>query len=134
MAEAAGTGASATGRRSRRGFRFEIADDEEGRAASQVLTPVDVRRRTADLPAPLDRRGRAASSSREWRRQAGLSNTRSTSPRAELADVKAAIEQVLAPYVHARRAPDRPAGTRPVRLIRYVLPGRPPTTTARRPS
>ena len=40
----------------------------------------------------------------------------------ELADVDAAIEQVLAPYV-TRVARDRPARTRAVRMIRYVLPG-----------
>lgn len=52
---------------------------------------------------------------------AGLSNTRVVVSRTELERIGDAIEQILAPYV--LRGPDeRPAGSRGVRLMRYVLP------------
>ena len=110
VGEAAGTAASATGSRSRRGFRFELGDDDEGLAASRVLT-----RSMFDQYAGLPARWIAEIEpdlEPRWRRQAGLSNTPSAHPR-ELADVEAAIEQVLAPYVTARGA--GPAGPDPRR-------------------
>ena len=118
---AAGTGASATGRRSRRGFRFELGDDDEGLAASRVLTR-SMFEQAADLPARW-----AAETEPDPRAPRGGARPGCPTPRfhvtaRELADVEAAIEQVLAPYV-TRAVQDRPAGTRPVRMIRYVLPG-----------
>ncbi len=57
----------------------------------------------------------------EWRRLGGLANTRVVIAAGELARVEEEIERVLAPYV-TRAAEDRPAGSRRVRLLRYVLP------------
>jgi DNA-binding transcriptional ArsR family regulator len=103
-----------------RGFRFEFADDEEGLAASRVLSR-SMFDQAADLPARWAAETEPALEPR-WRREAGLSNTTFHVTARELAAVNAAIEQVLAPYV-TRAARDRPARTRPVRMIRYVLPG-----------
>ena len=105
----------------RAGSGSSSGDDDEGRAASRVLSRHDVRagRRPAR---PLARRGRARTSSPQWRRLAGLSNTRRPRHRRELADVEAAIEQVLAPYVTRAARTGRP-DARGVRMIRYVLPG-----------
>lgn len=102
------------------GFRFELGDDDEGLAASRVLTR-SMFDQAADLPARWAAETEPDLEPR-WRRQAGLSNTTFHVTARELADVEAAIEQVLAPYV-TRAVQDRPARTRPVRMIRYVLPG-----------
>jgi DNA-binding transcriptional ArsR family regulator len=102
------------------GFRFELGDDDEGLAASRVLTR-SMFAQAADLPARWAAETEPALEPR-WRREAGLSNTTFHVTARELADVEAAIEQVLAPYV-TRVAQDRPARTRAVRMIRYVLPG-----------
>ncbi|WP_406041164.1 helix-turn-helix domain-containing protein [Micromonospora sp. NBC_00898] len=104
---------------SARGIRFQFPDDEEGRAASQVLSRTmfaqheDVPRRwLAHVEPGLEP---------EWRREAGMSNTGVGLTVAELAAVNAAIERVLAPYV-TRDAADQPPGARYVRFVRYVLP------------
>jgi hypothetical protein len=102
-----------------RGFRFDFPDDDEGRAASQVLSRT-MFEQYADLPrrwmAEVEQRLEPA-----WRREAGLSNTRVELTADELVRVNAEIERVLAPYVtRAREA--TPAGARGVRLLRYVLP------------
>jgi DNA-binding transcriptional ArsR family regulator len=105
-----------------RGFRFASpADpaDEEGTAAARVLSE-HLFTRSADLPRRwledvepgLDP---------GWRRLAGLSNTRVVVSRPELERISQAIEQILAPYV-LRASGERPAGSRGVRLMRYVLP------------
>jgi DNA-binding transcriptional ArsR family regulator len=105
-----------------RGFRFAApADptDAEGVSAARVLTrylltrSVETLRRWAedvepDLPA-------------EWRRLAGLSDTRLVVSGAELEHILDAIEVVLAPYV-LRDPGERSAGSRGIRLLRYVLP------------
>lgn len=60
----------------------------------------------------------------EWLALSGLANTRILATAAELADVEARIEEVLAPYVLRKDDPgDRPEGVRGVRILRYVLPG-----------
>jgi DNA-binding transcriptional ArsR family regulator len=102
-----------------RGFRFEVGVDEEGAAAGRALSQ-QMFLRAGDLPnrwitevAPeLDP---------EWRRLGGLANTRVVLSAEELAELGDAIEQLLAPYV-MRAAAERPAGSRGVRLMRYVLP------------
>jgi DNA-binding transcriptional ArsR family regulator len=60
----------------------------------------------------------------EWLALSGLANTRILTTAAELADVEAKLEAILAPYVLRKDDPDdRPDGVRGVRILRYVLPG-----------
>ncbi|MGA8113326.1 MAG: helix-turn-helix domain-containing protein [Actinocatenispora sp.] len=105
-----------------RGFRFEVPDepdDQEGRSAARALSE-QMFLRYADLPARwlADVEPRLEPT---WRRNAGLANTRVVVTAEELAAIEDAIEQVLVPY--ARRDPQqRPAGSRAVRLMRYLLP------------
>ncbi|CAN5695161.1 helix-turn-helix domain-containing protein [soil metagenome] len=100
-----------------RGFRFEFPDDDEGRAASQVLSG-SMFEQSADLPrhwaAEVEPHLEPA-----WRREAGLSNTGVRLTVEELARVNAEIERVLAPYVTRDEVP---GDARVVRLLRYVLP------------
>ncbi|MDI6102317.1 helix-turn-helix domain-containing protein [Actinoplanes sp. NEAU-A12] len=103
-----------------RGFRFSApADDEAGATAARALAQ-EMFLRYADLPhrwiTEVEPR-----LSPEWRRLGGLSNTRVSVTAEELAAIEDAIERVLAPYV-TRDAEKRPARSRPVRLMRYVLP------------
>ncbi|MEU2677417.1 helix-turn-helix domain-containing protein [Streptomyces sp. NPDC007107] len=105
-----------------RGFRFESPQDpadEEGRSAARVLSQqmflrrADVPNRWADEVEPgLDT---------AWRRLAGLADTRVVVSADELAAIEDGIERVLAPYV-MRDPEERPADSRGVRLMRYVLP------------
>lgn len=66
----------------------------------------------------------------EWRRSAGLSNTTVAITADELAEVEAAIEELLAPYVLRKAGGEVAEGARRVRLLRYVLPSAPDTTVA----
>ena len=100
-----------------RGIRFEFPDDDEGRAASDVLSSTmfeqyaDLPRRwMAEVQPDLDP---------EWRREGGLSNTGVRLTHEELERVNAEIERVLAPYVTRDEVPE---DARVVRLLRYVLP------------
>ena len=102
-----------------RGFRFEFPDDDEGRAASQVLSRT-MFEQYAGLPQHwMDEVEPALEPG--WRREAGLSNTRVELTVDELETVSAEIERLLAPYV-TRDRENRPDGVRGVRLLRYVLP------------
>ncbi len=117
-----GTGGDARKRyweASARGFRFQFPDDDEGQAASQVLSQA-LFAQYADAP----QRWMTEVEPRlepEWRREAGVSNTEVRLTVAELAAVNAAIEQALAPYV-TRDAADQPSDARHVRFMRYVMP------------
>jgi DNA-binding transcriptional ArsR family regulator len=102
-----------------RGFRFEFPDDDEGRAASQVLSRT-MFEQYADLPQHWMEEVEPVLEP-EWRREAGLSNTRVALTVEELEIVNAEIERLLAPYVTRERG-DRPANARGVRLLRFVLP------------
>ena len=103
-----------------RGFRFTPSEDETGREAAVLLSRV-VFDQARDLP---DRWAAEAEPLLEddWRASAGLSNTRIVVTSEELAEVEAAIEQVLAPYVLRKSEPDVVPGARSVRMLRYVLP------------
>ncbi|MFJ5231105.1 ArsR/SmtB family transcription factor [Kitasatospora sp. NPDC088391] len=102
-----------------RGFRFAAGAEEGSAEAASALSQL-MFQRSAALPArwmaevepelPL-----------EWRTLSGLANTRVVLSPEELAGLEAAVEQLLAPYVHRERA-DWPAGARTVRLMRYALP------------
>ncbi|MFG2597922.1 ArsR/SmtB family transcription factor [Streptomyces sp. NPDC048462] len=105
-----------------RGFRFAEPQDPadvEGRSAARELSRqmflrhADAPARWADEVEPvLDP---------AWRGPAGLADTRVTVSAEELAAIQDGIERILAPYV-TRDPADRPAGSRGVRLMRYVLP------------
>lgn len=102
-----------------RGYRVEVPEDEEGRSAARALSR-EMFVRSADLP------HRWATETEpgldpEWRRLAGLANTRVVVSADELAAIEDAIEAVLAPYV-TRAAAQRPSDARGVRLLRYHLP------------
>jgi DNA-binding transcriptional ArsR family regulator len=102
-----------------RGFRFEVPDDPEGRAAAQGLASQMFlqyehlpRQWMAEVAPDLEP---------EWGRLGGLANTRVVVTAAELAGIEAEIERLLSPYV-LRDPADRPRGARGVRLMRYLLP------------
>ena len=105
-----------------RGFTFEVSADpadEDARSAARMLSH-QMFLRSADLP----QRWLAAVEPEldpEWRRLAGLSNTRVVVTAAELDAIEDAVELLLAPYV-TRAPPHHPADARGVRLLRYVLP------------
>ncbi|MFJ3221501.1 ArsR/SmtB family transcription factor [Kitasatospora sp. NPDC086801] len=102
-----------------RGFRFGAPDDEAGQSAARVLSR-EMFARSADLPQRW-----VTETEPEldpvWRKPAGLANTRVVVSPEELAAIEDAIEAVLAPYV-TRDPARRPADSRGVRLLRYVLP------------
>ncbi|WP_329585891.1 helix-turn-helix domain-containing protein [Kitasatospora sp. NBC_01250] len=102
-----------------RGFRFEVGGDGEGTAAARALSR-QMFLRSGDLPnrwlAEVE-----PGLDPEWRKHAGLANTRVVLSTEELAELWDGIEQLLAPYV-MREPADRPAGSRGVRLMRYALP------------
>ncbi|WP_406096182.1 ArsR/SmtB family transcription factor [Streptomyces sp. NBC_01013] len=105
-----------------RGFRFETPQDpadDEGRTAARELSR-QMFLRYADVP------GRWAAEVEPgldpaWRGAAGLAHTRVVVTVEELAAIEDGIERVLAPYV-TRDPADRPADSRSVALMRYVLP------------
>ena len=102
-----------------RGFRFEMPEDEEGRSAARVLTG-EMFARNADLPLRwlMDT---APELEPEWSRIASANNTRIVVTADELAALKDAFEELIAPYVV--REPDRrPSDGRGVRLLMYALP------------
>ncbi|GAA1253136.1 helix-turn-helix domain-containing protein [Kitasatospora nipponensis] len=102
-----------------RGFRFEVTNDGEAGSAAQALAQ-QMFLRSGDLPGRwITEVGPGLEP--EWRRLGGLANTRLTVSAEELARIEEAIERVLAPYVN-REPDERPAGSRGVRLMRYVLP------------
>lgn len=117
-----GTGGDARKRyweASAKGFRFSFPGDEEGQAASQVLSRA-MFTQYADLPQRWMTEVEPHLAA-EWRREAGLSNTNVQLTVAELAAVNAAIEQVLAPYV-TRDSAEQPTDARYVRFMGYVMP------------
>ncbi|MEU1416876.1 helix-turn-helix domain-containing protein [Streptomyces sp. NPDC005731] len=102
-----------------RGFRVEVPEGEEGQSAAHALSR-QMFAGAADLP------HRWLSETEpelepQWRRIAGLANTRVVVTAEELAAIEDAMEAVLAPYV-VRDPAQRPDGSRDVRLLRYVLP------------
>jgi DNA-binding transcriptional ArsR family regulator len=102
-----------------RGVRFELPDDEEGRAAGQVLSRTMMQAATGLPEQWLDEVQPHLEP--EWDREAGLANTRVRVTAAELAELEEAFEALLAPYV-TRADEDVPDDARGVRLLRYTLP------------
>ena len=102
-----------------RGFRFEAAGDEESTSAARMLSR-QMFLRYGDLPQRWAA-GVEPELPPEWRRLAGLANTRVVLSPEELAEVEDGMERLLAPYVN-REPDERPPGSRGVRLMRYFLP------------
>jgi DNA-binding transcriptional ArsR family regulator len=103
-----------------RGFCFKSPEgDEIGSTAARALTR-EMFLRYADLPQRWITEVEPHLPP-EWRSRGGLASTRVVLSTEELAAIEEAIEHVLAPYV-TRPAKERPAGSRGVRLMRYVLP------------
>lgn len=104
-----------------RGFRFAADTDPE--AARQLERAME--EGEGDLVAGWRARVRPGLEP-EWEALAGRWNTRILATRDELAELDAAIEALLVPYVHRRDDPDRArAGARVVRVLRYTLPDGP---------
>ena len=103
-----------------RGFRFTPTKDDAGRDAATLLSRV-MFEQAEDLPGRWARDVEPLLED-DWRQSAGLSNTTFVVTVQELADVEAAIEQLLAPFV-LRKADREPVpGGRNVRMLRYLLP------------
>jgi DNA-binding transcriptional ArsR family regulator len=102
-----------------RGFRFEMPDDEEGRAAGHLLREAmhaqnvaQLMRWANDIQPQLDP---------AWDRLAGAANTRIDVTPEEAEQILSGMEALLAPYVR-RPDEDLPDGTRTVRFLRYTMP------------
>lgn len=109
-----------------RGFRLTPAPDEDGRDAATLLEHV-LFDQARDRPQAWARETEPLLEA-AWRRSAGLSDTTVLVTADELEQVEAAIEAVLAPYVLRKSGGPAVEGTRPVRLLRYVLPEAPTDT------
>lgn len=98
-----------------RGFRF-TGGGEAARALTQVMEEVEgdvVARWRAEVEPTLEQ---------EWQEAAGRSNTRVLVTADELADLEAAIEQLLAPYVLRKDTQVPVPGARGVRILRHTMP------------
>jgi DNA-binding transcriptional ArsR family regulator len=106
-----------------RGFRFVPTPGDTGRDAATLLSRVMFDQAQA-LPGRWAREVEPLLED-EWHRSAGLSNTTFVVTPDELAEVEAAIEEVLAPYVRRKSDHVDVPGARNVRMLRYVLPEAP---------
>ncbi|MEV7884718.1 ArsR/SmtB family transcription factor [Streptomyces sp. NPDC002817] len=102
-----------------RGYRFEVPEDEEGRAAAQVLAGEMFASR-AELPMRWLTET-APHLEPEWMGAAMSNNTGIVVTAGELAALKDALEELLAPYV-TREPAQRPPDGRAVRMLLYALP------------
>jgi DNA-binding transcriptional ArsR family regulator len=96
-----------------KGFRIEATDDPAAQLLSDQMYEASVAQDSAwmtDVRPTL---------TPEWRRHAGLSNTRVALTADELTALDAAIDELLAPYVHRDTPPD---DARPVRFLRHYMP------------
>ena len=103
-----------------RGIRFTPTDDAAGQDAAGLLSRV-MFDQAAGLPDAWARDTEPLLEP-EWRRSAGLSNTSIVATADELAEIEAAVEALLSPYVLRKGADEPTPGARRVRLLRYVLP------------
>lgn len=110
------------------GIRFTPSGDGEEQAAAALLSRV-MFEQAAGLPEQWVRDTEPLLEP-EWRRSAGLSNTTVVITADELAEVEAAVEELLAPFVLRKAGGEAEEGARTVRLLRYVLPSAPETTEA----
>ena len=102
------------------GFAVDVGDDEESQVAGRGLRAELI----AAAQAQVDTWLVEAEPDLEpaWAGQAGPSNTLLTLTLAELEDLADAVNDLLAPYVGRRPAPE---GARTVRMQRYYLPDPP---------
>ncbi|MBC2906641.1 hypothetical protein [Streptomyces cupreus] len=102
-----------------RGFRVEVPEDDEGRAAA-LVPAAEMFARTAELPM---RRltGTAPELEPEWARVTGSNNTRVVVTPEEPVAFKDAFEALVAPCA-TRDPAEVPDGARGVRLLGYALP------------
>lgn len=105
------------------GFRFVAGDGEDAEASLDAASLLgrSMMEQAAQLPERWAREVEPLLEV-EWRRAAGLSNTTIEVTADELAEVEAAVEQLLAPYVLRKSSPGASDDTRRVRMLRYVLP------------
>lgn len=119
------TGADSPDRRQRywqatsRGFRFEMPDDSEGRAAGHELRAAMHAQNMHQIQAWAEQK--ASRLDESWDRVAGASNTRVEVTADEAARIIDAIEALLVPYVNRSDA-DVPADARSMRFLRYYMP------------
>jgi DNA-binding transcriptional ArsR family regulator len=104
-----------------RGFRFEMPDDDAGRAAGRALRDAMHESNLRQIVAWFETTAPYLDAS--WDRVAGASNTRVEVSAAEVEEITLGIEALLSPYVQ-RRDDDVPSGARPVRFVRYSMPER----------
>jgi DNA-binding transcriptional ArsR family regulator len=102
------------------GFRFTPGSDDGGRDAATLLSHV-LFEQAESLPGRWVRDVEPVLED-EWRRSAGLSNTTFLATADELAELEAAIEELLAPFVLRRANRESLHGARNVRMLRYLLP------------
>ena len=122
-----GTGRERWWEASARGFRFMPAGPA-GREAQRMLAAA-IEQVEGDVPGAW-RRDVEPRLEDEWRDLSGRASTRILVTPAELGELEAAIEQLLAPYV-LRKDQDPstiPGDARSVRLLRYTLPEVPDQT------
>ena len=110
-----------------RGFRSAPVFEDAGRDAATLLSRV-MFDQARDVPDTWAREDEPLLED-EWRVSAGLSNTMVVVTADEAAQIEAAIEEVLAPYVLRKSDPAPVVGARPVRMLRYVLPAAPTPET-----
>ena len=106
------------------GFRFS-SGDEESRSAALALTAA-LEEVEGDLPAQW-REQVEPHLEPEWRRLSGRANTSVALTLDELAELEAAYERLLAPYVQRSTRGTPPPDARPVRFLRHTLPGLAPS-------
>jgi DNA-binding transcriptional ArsR family regulator len=123
-AERQGSGRERWWEAAARGIRFAVTD-EPGRQAQRALQQV-IEQVEGDLVGDW-RRDVEPRLEPEWLPLAGRANTTILVSAAELAELDASIERLLAPYVLRKDAPDEdaPAGAREVRLLRWTMPSAP---------
>ena len=102
-----------------RGFRFEMPDDEEGRAAGHLLRDAMHTQNLGQLVRWADRV--QPSLDPVWDRIAGAANTRVDVTPEEAEQILAGMEELLAPYVQ-RTDEELPDGAGTVRFLRYAMP------------
>lgn len=120
-AEALGNGRERWWEAASRGFRV-VVNDEVGRRAAQALREaIDA---TEGDQVNDWRRDVEPHLELEWLALSGLANTTILVTPEELEQVEAAMEELLAPYVLRKDAPEDevPDGARMVRIRRHVLP------------
>lgn len=102
-----------------RGFSVAMGDDPESEAAARVLGAqmlVTAQEQVGQWLTEV-----APGLPTEWARVVGIANTSVALTPAELEELSARIDELIAPYAHRPEA-SAPAGARIVRMLRHYLP------------